>query len=226
MKTHQQKMNHIAHNIANVNTIGYKKQSVQFSELLHNTVNEQDARISENAGELSNGMGVRLAESKAAYTQGSLTNTGDPLHLAVGGNGFFGVRDDNNELLLTRDGAFHLNSQNEVVNDQGYLLEMNGQVLDGQTPSTDQIPLFLPTDSSGLTPSGGNLYRINEGAALLNSATNPEAFGEILSGHIEESTVDLAQSFTDMIMSQRAYSLNAKVTQSTDEIYSLINQFT
>lgn len=246
MQAQQNKMNNIAHNIANVNTIGYKESTVQFTELVHNAVTEQDVRLSPNANQVTNGVGVRIGEAKETHTQGSLVESSDPFHLSVGGAGFFGVRNGDNELMLTRDGAFHINEQNQLVNDRGDYLDLTAfvpveqwqkdqlaidktgevtMVLDGQSVTVGQIPLYLPTDSGSLMPAGGNMFRVAEGANLLNSTVNPESFGQLLSGYTEGSNVDLAQSFTDMIMTQRAYSMNAKVVQSTDEIYSLINQF-
>jgi len=246
MQAQQNKMNTIAHNIANVNTIGFKESTVQFTELVHNAATEQDVRLSPDANQVSNGVGIRIGEAKQTHSQGSLVESSDPFHLSVGGAGFFGVRNGDNELMLTRDGAFHLNEQNQLVNDRGDYLDMTAfipveqwqkdqlavdktgevtMVMNGQSVLVGQIPLYMPTDSGALTPAGSNMYRLAEGANLLNSAENPESFGQLLSGYTEGSNVDLAQSFTDMIMTQRAYSMNAKVVQSTDEIYSLINQF-
>lgn len=247
LQSQQHKMNHVAHNISNVNTTGFKKKDVQFSELMHNAVTEQDVRLSENADPLSLNTGVRIAGTKDSYTQGGLTHTGDTYHLAIGGNGFFGIRNADNERLLTRDGAFHLNDTNQLVNDRGDLLEVNltvptdqwaggtvsidknGDILslvNGQSTVVGSIPLFLPANSSDIEPAGTNTYRVAEGADLLISNADQGGIGTIMSGYLEESTVDLAQSMMEMIMSQRAYSLNSKVMQSTDEIYSLINQFT
>lgn len=241
LQTHQHKLNHISHNISNVNTTGFKKKDVQFTELIHNAVTEQDVRLMEGAEGMSLSTGVRLATSKDSFSQGALTQTGDPLHLASSGNGFFGIRNAGNQRLLTRDGAFHMNSDGQIVNDRGDTLEMeitvptnqwhreslviskSGEVLsqiNGQETVVGSIPLFLPPHSGALESTGGNTYRVAEGIELLNSNAT------VLSGHLEESTVDLAQSLMEMIMSQRAYSLNSKVMQSTDDMYSLINQFT
>lgn len=220
MKSQQHKMNHIAHNIANVNTTGYKNQSVQFSELIYNTITDTDVSLSENTEGASQGTGTVIGQSKQAFVQGPLTETGDSMHLAISGSGFFGVRNEQGELLLTRDGAFLVNEDGNVVNDRGHFLELNGGNL-----ATDAIPLFSVENSGSLEPAGGNMFRVIEGAEVVSSVGNAGLFGEVVSGYLEESTVDLAQSITDMIIAQRAYSLNAKVTQSTDEIYSLINQF-
>lgn len=247
LQTHQHKMNHISHNISNVNTTGYKKKDVQFSELFHNAVTEQDVRLMEGTDEVSLNAGVRIAASKDSFTQGGLTQTGDPLHLAIGGSGFFGIRNPEGELLLTRDGSFHINPEGEIVNDRGDFLDMevnvptdqwdneslvisnSGEVLsqvNGQETVVGFIPLYLPPHSTAIESTGGNTYRVGEGVELIRSDVDPEAFGSVMSGRLEGSTVDLAQSLMEMIMSQRAYSLNAQVIQSTDEIYSLINQFT
>ncbi|SFC40899.1 flagellar basal-body rod protein FlgG [Alkalibacterium subtropicum] len=247
LQAHQHKLNHVSHNIANVTTTGYKHKDVQFSELMHNAVTEQDVRLSEESGEPSLNTGVKLAASKNSFAQGGLTQTNDPFHLAITGNGFFGVRNAEGELMLTRDGAFHLSTEGQIVNDRGDTVEMteavpdnllntgevsigkNGEVTvrrDGQATTVGQISLFLPPNHTAITEAGDNMYRISDGVDLLNSAGAAAGdFGMIASGYLEGSTVDLAQSITDMMMSQRAYSMNSKVMQSTDEIYSLINQF-
>lgn len=246
LQSHQSKLNNVAHNIANVNTTGFKKKDSHFAELLHNTVTDQDVRLSENA-DVSLNAGVRMASSKDSFTQGALNHTGETLHLAVGGNGFFGVRNADGEMLLTRDGAFHINDQGEVVSDRGEALDMEltvpveqwdrqsltisetGEILttiNGENTVAGRIPLYLPQHSNALESAGGNAYRVTDGAELLSSINAPASFGTINSGYLEASAVDLAQSLTEMMLSQRAYSLNAKVMQSTDEMYSLINQFT
>lgn len=242
----QHNLNTISHNIANVNTTGFKKKDSQFTELLHNAVTEQDVRLANNT-DVSLNAGVRQTASTDDFRQGALVQTEDPLHLAVGGNGFFGVRNADNELLLTRDGAFHIDSQNQIVSDRGERLDMTVMVpvdqwdrsslnvsdtgvvsstINGEHTVVGQIPLYLPPHSAAVESAGNNMYRVMDGVNLIASANAPENFGSITSGYLESSTVDLAQSITNMMLSQRAYSLNGKVLQSTDEIYSLINQFT
>lgn len=246
LQSHQSKLNHLSHNISNVNTTGFKKKDSQFAELLQNAVTDQDVRLAENA-DVSLNAGVRMASSKDSFTQGALSHTGETLHLAVGGSGFFGVRNSDGEVLLTRDGAFRINDQGEVVSDRGEVLEMEltlpveqwdrqsltvtdtGEILttvNGENAVAGRIPLYLPPHSNALEHAGGNTYRVTDGVGLLNSLNEPGSFGTINSGYLEASTVDLAQSLTEMMLSQRAYSLNAQVMQSTDEMYSLINQFT
>lgn len=246
LQAHQHKLNHVSHNIANVNTTGYKHKDVQFTELMHNAVTDQDVRLAEGNDDSSLNTGVKMASSKSSFNQGGLTQTNDPLHLAIAGNGFFGVRNGEGELILTRDGGFHLSTEGQIVNDRGDTVELNNTIpdnvlnagdvsisetgeitvmTDGQSTMVGQLSLFLPPHHTAITEAGDNMYRVNEGVELLNAAGGAGDFGAITSGYLEGSTVDLAQSITDMMMSQRAYSLNSKVMQSTDEIYSLINQF-
>lgn len=246
MKAHQQKLNQVSHNIANVNTVGYAHKDVQFSELIHNAVTDQDVRVSAENENSSLTAGVKIASSKAGHKKGNLTQTNDPYHLSISGKGYFGVRNSDDELFLSRDGAFHLSTEGQIVNDRGDTVELNGNIpagllntgevsiakngeisitTNGQARTVGQISLFLPPNQEALTEVGSNQYRVNEGVELLTSETAGGNFGEIASGYLENSTVDLAQSITDMMMSQRAYSMNTKVMQSTDEIYSLINQF-
>lgn len=246
MKAHQQKLNNVSHNIANVNTIGFAHKDVQFTELVHNAVTNQDVRVSENSLDNSLSTGVKIASEKSGNRHGNLTQTNDPFHLAINGSGYFGIRNSDGELLLSRDGAFHLSTEGQIVNDRGDAVELTGNIpndllstgevsigksgevmvkTQGQMNTVGQIALFLPTDQSTLTPAGMNQYRVSAEDELLNIQTGGGSFGLITSGYLENSTVDLAQNITDMMMSQRAYSMNTKVMQSTDEIYSLINQF-
>lgn len=246
LQSQQHKLNTIAHNIANVNTTGFKKSDSQFSELLHNTVTNQDVRLADGET-ISVNAGARATSSNERFTQGAFTQTDNPLHLGISGNGFFGIRNNDNELLLSRDGAFHISSDNQIVSDSGGYLDIDvtvpieqwnresltvtdtGTVLssvNGEMMEVGRIPLYLPPYSTAIEPAGNNMYRVRDGVDLIDSIGSPDDFGGIASGYLESSTVDLAQSITDMMLSQRAYSLNGKVMQSTDEIYSLINQFT
>lgn len=247
LQGHQHKLNDVSHNIANVNTLGFKKKDSGFTELLHNAVTEQDVRLGDDAGDVSLNTGVRKALSKDSFTQGSLRQTNEPLHLAVAGNGFFGIRNADNEQLLTRDGAFHIDSNNTIVSDRGESLDIDIMVpveqwdkqsltvsdtgdvstrINGDMAVVGRIPLYLPPQSTAIESAGGNTYRVMDGVNLVESGNAPERFGSMMSGYLESSNVDLAQSITEMMLSQRAYSLNGKVLQSTDDMYSVINQFT
>lgn len=249
LKAQQTKLDTVAHNIANANTAGYKQKTVSFRELLVNDITEQDALFSGNAENLGLNRGVQSSVNGTDFSTGSLVQSEENLALSVNGEGFFGVQDANGNLVLTRDGNFSLDESKQIVNSRGQIVETNltvqsdawpeGEVQVGSSGNifiqttngqvaVGTIPLYNVENAQALVPVGDNSFTIAPGleGTLVNSIENPEAFGTLLSGVYEESNVDLAQSFTDMIMAQRAYSLNAQVTRSTDELYSLINQFT
>jgi flagellar basal-body rod protein FlgG len=150
-------------------------------------------------------------------------------------------------LLLSRAGNFHLSENKQLVNSEGYPVAMttnvptpqwpdaqqiaidaSGQLTteeNGQTRVLGQLTLYQPTNTENITPVGNQLYRAGD-QALLTSQTNPAAFGSVLQGQLEQSTVDLATSMTDLLTTQRAYGLNTKAMQTADEMWSVINRFT
>lgn len=237
LHANQLKMDALANDISNVNTIGYKRSTVSFRELLSDQLTEQDGFLTENAATASLNRGVQSAATGTFFGQGPLVETGEDIHLSIDGNGFFGIRDATGTLSLTRDGAFSLDEGGNIVNDRGNYLEVNLTLPFEEWPTGDMvisregnvvvgdqqvgsIPMFTVENLQELQPIGQNqfIHLAGEEGYILSNAS-------ILQGYIEESNVDLAAAMTSMMIAQRAYSLNATVTQSTDEIYSLINNF-
>lgn len=224
----QTKMDSIANNLANVNTNGYKNKDVSFEELLYN----QDI----NAGSKS-GLG------KIDYVQGSLVESPLPYNMAIVGNGFFGVMDENNNLMLTRNGGFHVNEDMTITDDNGYPLVIEYDIPveewqsanvsisnDGTINSTDEertllgrVMLFQPENLDSLASLGESRYLPSGNVPLYDSNERPELFGNIQQYFLESSNVDVTKSMADMITTQRAYSLNAKSIETTDEILKVIN---
>lgn len=251
LKAQQVKMDQLSNDISNVNTTGYKQKATSFRELLMNDVTEADVLLSGNNGAIGQSRGVQSAVTGTKFSQGNMEETGQSFNLAIAGNGFFQVNGPNGQPLLTRDGNFQIDGPEsgvgaQVVNSQGHALNMNLTVPLAQWPEGDisinpegliqvqsaqgmqtvgTVPLFMPENPQGLQPVGSNYFMVPEGEAVISSVANPEIFGTLHQGFIERSNVDLAQSMTEMIMAQRAYSLNAQVARSTDEMYQVINQF-
>lgn len=163
--------------------------------------------------------------------------------MAIEGAAFFGVRDENNQLLLTRAGAFSQDETGRIVNAQGQAVDMNlivptdqwpkgtvnvtstgtiGIVHDNQQTIVGQMQLYQPTNLNELSATGNNTFQLAPGAQVIASNQG----NTIRQGSIEQSTVDVAQSMTELLVTQRAYSLNNRVLQSTDEMLSTINRFT
>lgn len=247
MKAFQTGMDNIANNIANVNTNSYKAKNVNFQELLVNNQTEnQNLLFSEGFGDLAISTGVSSKVSGMDLSQGSLVESDGDFHLAISGEGFFKVNDENGNVLYTRDGAFQLGPDGMVTNSAGNTLAIeqnllptmdltdatlsiseNGEIWVGSKGAATlagRIPLFYPASVDALVPAGENQYTVAEGTRMYSSA---EGFtlGGIQQSFLESSNVDLAAAFTDMIVSQRAYSMNLKAAQTSDEIMGVINGF-
>lgn len=239
----QKNLDNVAHNIANVNTVGYKEQQTSFQDLLKNQTSEQEVLMNKNPESFLFSAGLKVADSKTNFVQGSLGNTGRMLDLSIEGTGFFGVRGQDNTLYLTRAGDFHLDANKQLVNGQGDLVEMTAYVpsqqwptdiqIDGsgnitalqnnQTITLGKLSLFAPENPEALQSVGNNLY-IADGTAVLSSLNGGAGWGVIHQSALENSTVELATSMTDLITTQRAYSLNTKALQTTDELMQSANR--
>ncbi|KRL02096.1 flagellar basal-body rod protein [Liquorilactobacillus capillatus DSM 19910] len=240
----QKSMDVVSNNIANVNTIGYKNRDTTFQELLNNQTSTQEVGLSPQATRTALNEGLEVNQENINFAQGSLQNTASPYDLAVEGQGFFGVYDQNNNMLLTRDGDFHRNSNGELVNQQGYRLSIettvpqnrwpagnvridaNGSinVKDGErTVQVGRIPLYSTNNTNNLQAVGNNMYRLANGAQLNTSLNG--GLGTIQQYHLENSTVDLSDSMSNMIITQRAYGMNTKAVQAADEMLGIVNKF-
>lgn len=227
LKSNQFKMDSIADNIANVDTYGYKNKEVAFQELLNND------QIN---------VGSKSGIAKIDFTQGILIESPSEYNMAIRGNGFFGVVDKNNTLMLTRNGGFYMNEDMSITDDNGYPLYIDYEIPveewpvgdvtispDGEMISNEEdiylgkVVLFYPENLDTLTQLGEGRYLPSDNVALYDSVENEEMFGEIHQHFLEASNVDMTKSFADMITTQRAYSLSAKAIQATDEMMNVIN---
>ena len=210
LNANQKKMDAVSDHIANVSTEGYKKKEVQFRELLSNE--EQS-------------VGVKSGVLKADYTQGALRETGYQWDMAIEGQGFFALTDENGNVFFTRNGAFQLSNEGILTDHKGNPLVTNVQgIIQGEDFSVEDIPLFSVDNLQSLIHLGKGRYIPGEGANLINSIENPDAFGKIQAGFLEESNAVLTTAFTEMITTQRAYTLNSRAIQSTDDLMRLVNE--
>ena len=238
MNAIQNQMDAVSNDIANINTTGYKSKNISFNELLLNDMNDGAAYLSDDAQGSGITIGTKSGVTSTNFAQGSLVSDPNDYHLAIAGEGFFGVTGENGERYLTRDGAFHVNGDKSITNDNGDTLEIQTIIPTDQWPEGDvtiaengevtinsangsvlvgTIPLFQPAHLNEMIPVGENKYRY-EGAFATGE-------GSIQQHYLEASNVDLASSITEMMLAQRSYSLNLKVAQGTDEMASVINQF-
>lgn len=245
LKSLQTNLDNTANNIANVNTTGYQAQTTHFQGLIDNALGAEEALFTGNINDYQTSAGS-AATTTTSFAQGNLTSSAQPLDVAIQGSGFFGVQADG-QLLLTRAGSFHLSDTKQLVNSQGYPVAMTTTVANGQWPSADQIQistngqltteqngqtvvlgqltLYQPQNTDALQPMGDQLYQAT-GQTLMTSQTTPDIFGTINQFQLEDANVDLAGSMTELLMTQRAYALNTKAMQTTDDMWAVVNRFT
>jgi len=240
----QKNLDTTAYNIANINSSGFKGKETSFKELLPDPTSTNELARAQTAEALDNSRGMTVLNQSQDFRQATISETGQPYDMAIDGNGFFGVRDKNGQLYLTRDGSFHLDSKGDLVNKNGLTVEMSNQnlqpwpkgsvVIDSKGVVTinssqgnqvvGEIVLFMPQNDTELIERSQQLF---QPTGLLQSSTDtPAIFGNIHSQALENANVDLATSMVDMMSTQRAYSLNLQVLQSTDDMSSIINRMT
>ncbi|HVX75409.1 MAG TPA: flagellar basal-body rod protein FlgG [Bradyrhizobium sp.] len=233
----------IANNIANMQTTGYKKQTAAFQDLIYQHVRRIGAQSSDQGTILPIGIdiggGVKTVGTPRSMTQGTLSQTGNDLDLAITGNGFFKILMPDGTFQYTRDGTFQMDNQGRIVNAQGNLVQptitipqnasgltvnQQGQVsvtLPGQTNSTiiGQINLTRFVNQAGLLPVGNNLYQETPASGPpQDGLANAEGYGTITQGSLEQANVDVVSEMSNMIAAQRAYEMNAKVISAADEM--------
>lgn len=244
----QTRMRVIANNLANVNTTGFKRDRAEFESLAYQMMTAAGAT---SAGDnryaigLNLGTGVQTVGTARVTTQGSLSTTDNPLDLAIEGDGYFQVVRADGSTGYTRAGNFHLSAEGKIVTSDGQPLQPEIQIPDGaesitigadgtvsatiagQTEATEvgRIDLARFVNPAGLQALGGNLYAETaaSGAAQVGQA-GLEGRGSIRQGALEGSNVNVVQELVDMIETQRAYEVNAKMISSTDEMLRNANQ--
>lgn len=242
LNAYQREMDVVSNNLANVDTLGYKDKRTTFQELLNNGTNENEVGLSQNAGNVAINAGLNVQQVNENLSQGAFKSTAGTYDLAIDGEGYFGVRDGANNLYLTRDGSFRRDADGNLVTSKGMKVEVQSNVPSSQWPKDGEVSistsgyvsignvrvgrilLFRPQNSIDMNDIGNNLYRCD--GNLISSANNTAGFGQINQGLVELSNVDVADTMSKMIITQRAYQMNSKALQSTDEMLQTINKFT
>lgn len=247
MNSSQRTLDNVADQVANSDTNGYKKKEVRFQELLRNEISASHVQLSDAVGTPSIGAGSRPNFSKTNFSQGIMKDSDSPFHMALEGSGFFGIVQPNGQLLLTRNGAFQRNADGEVTDELGNALVVenfvpqeawgdnavitissdgliSSQGEDGTVINLGRITLFQPQNYDALYSMGENRFLLPEGENIATSeGGNMEGFGLLRHKMLEGSNVDIAGSFTEMILTQRAYQMNAKSVTTADEMLEVIN---
>jgi flagellar basal-body rod protein FlgG len=233
----------ISNNIANMNTVGFKRQRAEFQDLLYQSIERPGAASSESGTVVPTGVqlgaGVKAGSVYRITTQGNLTRTDNRFDIAIDGRGFFQVQMPSGETAYTRAGNFSINDQGQLCTDDGYLIipqitipsnakdvsiSKTGQVqvaIDGQVAPQTVGSLEIATffNEAGLEAIGDNLFMESgaSGPADVGAPGGP-GFGGLLQGYTEASNVDAVSEITALIVAQRAYEMNSKVVSAADEM--------
>jgi len=247
MIAQQTQIDTTSNNISNVNTIGYKKQRAEFADLMYQTMEYAGTATSGTSVSptgIEVGLGVRPTAIAKMFTQGNFKETGNPLDMAITGNGFFQIQLPDGTTAYTRNGSFKLDNAGNVVNSDGYKLlpeivipadatqisiGVDGivNVLQaGATAMTQvgQIELTNFVNPAGLHSLGDNNF-VNTGASgdPTNSTPGLNGLGQTRQQFVEMSNVQLVEEMTDLITGQRAYEANSKAIVTSDEMLQTVN---
>jgi len=245
----QTRMSVTSHNLANVNTTGFKKGRAVFEDLLYQNVRQVGGSTSQDTlapTGLSLGTGVRVVATEKQYTQGNMQTTGNSLDLAVNGRGFFQVLLPDGTMGYTRDGDFEVNAQGELVTSSGYRVQPGITIPDGVQSITvgkdgvvtaavdgQAVPVQIGTlqlvdfiNPAGLQPKGENILVESAASGTPQTGTpGLNGLGFIEQGSLEASNVNVVEELVNMIETQRAYEMNSKAISTTDQMLSyLTNQ--
>jgi len=246
MQAQQLTIDTIANNLANVNTSGFKKSRAEFQDLMYETLRSPGAPIagSQVPSGIQLGHGVRPVSTQREFSMGSLKNTRSPLDLAIEGKGFFQIVLPDGNTAYTRSGSFQLDSAGSMVTPDGYRLspdiviptdalsisiESDGTVSvtqPGQTSSSEVgvIELALFSNPGGLKGLGRNLFQETDSSGVPTTGSpGEEGRGNVAQGFLEMSNISVVDEMVQMIMTQRAYELNAKSIQTADSMMSQAN---
>ncbi len=236
----------LSNNLANVNTAGFKKSRAEFEDLMY-----QNMRIAGSATDGDNsvpvgiqvGMGVRPTAVHKFFSQGDFQNTGNPLDIAIEGDGFFEVL-VGDELMYTRAGAFKLNEDGTLVTANGYVLQPEFSVpaetkavsvsetgriaaLDnnGEEIAGADLSLFTFINPAGLDARGRNLYMPTAASGeAVEGEPGTDNVGTLAQGFLEMSNVEVVDEMVTMIVGQRAYEMNSKAIQTSDSMLQMAVQ--
>lgn len=246
MTAQQTMVDVIANNLANVNTSGFKRSQLNFQNLLYVTMEEPGTEIASGINSPSGieiGSGVRVASTIKVFSPGELENTGNPLDIAITGDGFLQVTMPNGDLQYTRDGSLLTNHNGELVTTGGYAIEpaisvpidavsvtiekdggVNIVDSSGSQSVVGTIQLARFPNPSGLSNEGDNLLSETEASGTPTTGTPGEnGFGSIQSGFLEKSNVQMVTELVNLITAQRAYEINSKAIKVGDDMLRTAN---
>lgn len=248
MEAQQMQLDVISNNLANVSTNGFKRGSAVFEDLMYQNLRQVGSNTAEQSTlptGLQVGLGVRTVATTRNFTQGSMQQTNNNLDTAIQGNGFFQITMPDGTTGYTRDGSFQLDSQGRMVTANGLLVQggvtvpanatavsiaSNGTVTAAVPGSTTPqnigtITLANFVNPAGLQPNGQNTYQETSasGQPVVGTA-GANGMGSITQGFVETSNVNVVQELVGMIQTQRAYEMNSKAIQTSDQMLQKLGQ--
>lgn len=249
MKAQQLNVDTISNNMANVNSVSYKKSRIEFKDLLYETMERGMVRDGQGKPvNLQVGHGVMPAASVKFFTTGSLASTENPYDLAIDGQGFFKVLGPEGEEYYTKDGSFKISADGEnynLVTSEGYYVQgENGNVElgsevkdvtidsrglisvkreDGTIEELESLSITTFVNPAGLENIGKNLYIATENSGEAHDTQNDGTGGNILQGYLEYSNVQIVEEMVNLIQAQRAYEMNSKSIQTADDMLQMAN---
>jgi len=244
----QTQLDVVANNLANVGTTGFKRSRAVFEDLMYQNLRQAGGQTSDQTrlpSGLQVGTGVRVVASERIHSQGNLTKTDNPKDVAIKGSGFFQVLMPDGTTAYTRDGSFQTDSEGQLVTASGFPVQpaitlpqnatsltigRDGMVSVTQAGSTKsvqvgQLQLATFLNPAGLQSMGENLYSETDASGAPNQ-TNPDSngAGSLSQGYVEASNVNVVEELVNMIATQRAYEINSKAVQTSDQMLQRLSQ--
>lgn len=244
----QTQLDVVSNNLANVGTNGFKRVRAVFEDLLYQTLRQPGAAASQQttvpAG-VQVGTGVRTVSTVRNFAQGNLAQTGNPLDLAINGQGFLQVQLPDGSTAYTRDGSLHLDSQGALVTANGMpvspaiAIPAGAQAItvapDGTVTVTvagsaapqqvGQLQLAGFANPAGLAALGQNLFAETASSGAPTAGTPGTAgLGVLSQGYAETSNVNVVEELVNMIQAQRAFEINSKAVQTSDQMLQRLAQ--
>jgi flagellar basal-body rod protein FlgG len=248
MAAQETQLEGVSNNIANANTTGYKRQRIEFQDLLYQTVRGAGTRTTSSTRSptgIQLGSGVRVVGTSRSFSQGNVMMTNNPLDVAIEGSGFFVVQQPDGTPAYTRAGAFQKDAQGQLVTAEGHLIDPPvivpadavsltigadgtvSAVMAGQPAPIEmgQLTTANFVNPAGLHAQGRNLFTASAASGEAQIGTpGSDGRGALLQGALERANVDVVEEMIGMIAAQRAYEVNTKVVTTADEMLRSASQ--
>ena len=242
----QTRMNVISNNLANVNTVGFKRDRAVFEDMLYQNVKQAGGQTDANAQAptgLMLGTGVRIVATEKLHSQGNMITTQSPLDLAISGDGYFQIAKGDGSLAYTRDGGFKISATGQLVTSSGALLQpaitipntassvtigrdgtVSIELAAGGSQVLGQIQIARFVNPSGLQSLGQNLMKDTPASGAPQVlAPGVGGAGSLMQGTLEASNVNVVEEMVNMIETQRAYEINSKAISAVDGMLRFLN---